>query len=220
MTATAWLGAASFCSVSGTGFPAQSGVGHHGHLIGSVGLDRHCDAPEQALTGGVDRAIEVLHRAGGRDVVDVAGAEARHHLIDGAGLDPPVHAVDDGCEPPTRGHHAAAYGARARCVPWPPNGSPTLPGHDLVGSLASSSSSCSSASSIYNRLVQARNRVDNAWAQVEVQLKRRYDLIPNLVETVKGYASHEQQTFERVTQARKRRRPPAGPPKRPRPKAS
>jgi LemA protein len=55
---------------------------------------------------------------------------------------------------------------------------------------------------IYNRLIQARNRVDNAWGQVEVQLKRRYDLIPNLVETVKGYAAHEQQTFERVTQAR------------------
>jgi len=55
---------------------------------------------------------------------------------------------------------------------------------------------------IYNRLVQGRNRVDNAWGQVQVQLKRRYDLIPNLVETVKGYAAHEQQTFERVTQAR------------------
>ena len=55
---------------------------------------------------------------------------------------------------------------------------------------------------IYNGLVQARNRVDNAWGQVDVQLKRRYDLIPNLVETVKGYASHELETFERVTQAR------------------
>jgi len=55
---------------------------------------------------------------------------------------------------------------------------------------------------IYNGLVQARNRVDNAWGQVDVQLKRRYDLIPNLVETVKGYASHERETFERVTQAR------------------
>jgi LemA protein len=57
---------------------------------------------------------------------------------------------------------------------------------------------------LYNRLVQQRNRVDNAWAQVEVQLKRRWDLIPNLVETVKGYAAHERETFENVTQARAR----------------
>ncbi len=55
---------------------------------------------------------------------------------------------------------------------------------------------------IYNSLVRDRNRVDNAWSQVEVQLQRRYDLIPNLVETVKGYAGHERETFERVTQAR------------------
>jgi LemA protein len=55
---------------------------------------------------------------------------------------------------------------------------------------------------MYNRLVRERNGVDNAWAQIEVQLKRRYDLIPNLVETVKGYASHERQTFEAVTAAR------------------
>ncbi len=55
---------------------------------------------------------------------------------------------------------------------------------------------------IYNGLVRSRNRVDNSWGQVEVQLKRRYDLIPNLVETVKGYAAHEQQTFEKVVQAR------------------
>jgi LemA protein len=55
---------------------------------------------------------------------------------------------------------------------------------------------------LYNRLVSQRNRVDNAWAQVEVQLKRRWDLIPNLVETVKGYAAHERGTFEAVTQAR------------------
>jgi LemA protein len=57
---------------------------------------------------------------------------------------------------------------------------------------------------LYNRLVQQRNRVDNAWAQVEVQLKRRWDLIPNLVETVKGYAAHERETFEAVTAARAR----------------
>jgi LemA protein len=55
---------------------------------------------------------------------------------------------------------------------------------------------------VYNRLVRLRNRVDNAWAQVDVQLRRRYDLIPNLVETVKGYAAHERGTFEEVTRAR------------------
>ena len=54
----------------------------------------------------------------------------------------------------------------------------------------------------YNRLVRFRNRAENAWAQVDVQLRRRYDLIPNLVETVKGYASHERATFEEVTKAR------------------
>jgi LemA protein len=54
----------------------------------------------------------------------------------------------------------------------------------------------------YNGLVRLRNRVENAWAQIDVQLKRRYDLIPNLVETVKGYAKHERGTFEAVTQAR------------------
>ncbi len=57
---------------------------------------------------------------------------------------------------------------------------------------------------LYNRLVRLRNRVDNAWAQVDVQLRRRYDLIPNLVETVKGYAAHERGTFEAVTEARTR----------------
>jgi LemA protein len=57
---------------------------------------------------------------------------------------------------------------------------------------------------LYNNLVRLRNRVDNAWAQVEVQLKRRWDLIPNLVETVKGYAAHERETFEAVTAARGR----------------
>jgi LemA protein len=55
---------------------------------------------------------------------------------------------------------------------------------------------------MYNGLVRARNRIDNAWSQIDVQLKRRYDLIPNLVETVKGYADHERSTFEMVTQAR------------------
>jgi LemA protein len=54
----------------------------------------------------------------------------------------------------------------------------------------------------YNRLVVLRNRIDNAWSQIDVQLKRRYDLIPNLVETVKGYAAHEKEVFEKVTQAR------------------
>lgn len=55
---------------------------------------------------------------------------------------------------------------------------------------------------LYNRLVRFRNRTDNAWSQVDVQLKRRYDLIPNLVETVKGYAAHERETFEQVVEAR------------------
>lgn len=55
---------------------------------------------------------------------------------------------------------------------------------------------------IYNSLVRKRNRVDNAWSQVDVQLRRRYDLIPNLVESVRGYAAHERATFEEVTKAR------------------
>ncbi len=54
----------------------------------------------------------------------------------------------------------------------------------------------------YNRLVRLRNQVKNAWAQIDVQLKRRYDLIPNLVETVRGYMKHERETLEAVTQAR------------------
>ncbi len=54
----------------------------------------------------------------------------------------------------------------------------------------------------YNSLVNLRNRCENAWSQVDVQLRRRYDLIPNLVETVKGYAKHEKETFQKVTEAR------------------
>jgi LemA protein len=54
----------------------------------------------------------------------------------------------------------------------------------------------------YNRLVRLRNRTENSWAQVDVQLRRRYDLIPNIVEAVKGYAAHERGTFDEVTQAR------------------
>ncbi|MBK8267046.1 MAG: LemA family protein [Planctomycetes bacterium] len=56
----------------------------------------------------------------------------------------------------------------------------------------------------YNGLVGGRNQVKNAWSQIDVQLKRRHDLIPNLVETVKGYAGHEKETLERVIQARSR----------------
>lgn len=54
----------------------------------------------------------------------------------------------------------------------------------------------------FNGFVSKRNRVDNAWAQIEVQLQRRHDLIPNLVETVKGYATHESGTFQKITEAR------------------
>ena len=57
---------------------------------------------------------------------------------------------------------------------------------------------------MFNRLVALRNRVDNGWAQIDVQLRRRYDLIPNLVESVKGYAAHERELFEHVTEARAR----------------
>jgi len=55
---------------------------------------------------------------------------------------------------------------------------------------------------LYNSLVQRKNRVNNAWHQIDVQLKKRADLVPNLVETVKGYAKHEKKTFEMVTKAR------------------
>ena len=58
------------------------------------------------------------------------------------------------------------------------------------------------AMGLYNRLVGRRNQVHNAWSQIDVQLKRRHDLIPNLVETVKGYAGHEKTTLEGVTRAR------------------
>jgi LemA protein len=63
----------------------------------------------------------------------------------------------------------------------------------------------------YNGLVGLRNRIENAWAQIDVQLKRRYDLIPNLVETVKGYAAHERETLERVIQARNQAMAAQGP---------
>ena len=55
---------------------------------------------------------------------------------------------------------------------------------------------------IYNSLVRLKNQVENAWAQIDVQLKRRYDLIPNLVDTVKGYMKHEKQVLENITKAR------------------
>lgn len=64
---------------------------------------------------------------------------------------------------------------------------------------------------IYNRLVVKRMRVNNGWAQIDVQLKRRYDLIPNLVETVKGYAKHEKGVFEKVAELRSRAMGAKGP---------
>ena len=60
---------------------------------------------------------------------------------------------------------------------------------------------------IYNRLVKGKNLVAEGWSGIDVQLKKRYDLIPNLVETVKGYAAHERETFESVTRARTAARP-------------
>lgn len=56
--------------------------------------------------------------------------------------------------------------------------------------------------SIYNALIRLRNQVKNAWAQIDVQLKRRHDLIPNLIETVKGYMTHERQIMENITKYR------------------
>lgn len=64
---------------------------------------------------------------------------------------------------------------------------------------------------LYNRLVGLRERAQQAWSDIDVQLKRRHDLIPNLVETVKGYATHEQETFQKVTQARSRAESASGP---------
>jgi len=58
--------------------------------------------------------------------------------------------------------------------------------------------------SYYNRIRVLSNRIEEAWAQIDVQLKKRYDLVPNLVETVKGYAKHEREVFEKVTEARER----------------
>lgn len=67
---------------------------------------------------------------------------------------------------------------------------------------------------IYNSLVRLKVQADNAWADIDVQLKRRYDLIPNLVETVKGYAAHERQTLEAVIDARSRAMSAGGPAER------
>ena len=64
---------------------------------------------------------------------------------------------------------------------------------------------------LYNGLIKLRNGIENAWAQIDVQLTRRYDLIPNLVETVKGYAAHERETFEAVTRARNMAQQAEGP---------
>ena len=63
----------------------------------------------------------------------------------------------------------------------------------------------------YNGMVRARNKVDEAWSGIDVQLKRRHDLIPNLVESVKGYAAHERETFQAVTDARARAMSASGP---------
>ena len=67
------------------------------------------------------------------------------------------------------------------------------------------------AVAVFNGLVQLRVRADGAWSDIDVQLKRRYDLIPNLIETVKGYAGHEQRVFTQVTEARSRAMQASGP---------
>ena len=64
---------------------------------------------------------------------------------------------------------------------------------------------------VFNRLVSLRNRVDNGWSQIDVQLRRRYDLIPNLVQTVQGYAAHERELFEQIAQARTQAMNASGP---------
>lgn len=64
---------------------------------------------------------------------------------------------------------------------------------------------------IYNRLVALRNQIENLWSQIDVQLRRRFDLIPNLVETVKGYATHEKEIFEKIADARARMLSASGP---------
>ena len=87
--------------------------------------------------------------------------------------------------------------------------------------------SCSSSRfwwRVFNALVRLRNAVKNAWSQIDVQLKRRHDLIPNLVETAKGYMVHERETLENVTKARNLAQNAsekgAGPPSRVRPRAA
>jgi len=72
----------------------------------------------------------------------------------------------------------------------------------VVGGLVAAGAAALYIIALFNKLVRLRNRKDNAWAQIDVQLTRRHDLIPNLVETVKGYAQHERETLERVTAAR------------------
>lgn len=67
------------------------------------------------------------------------------------------------------------------------------------------------AGAIYNSLVKLREQADAAWADIDVQLKRRYDLVPNLVETVKGYASHEEETLQKVVRARSAAMSASGP---------